>query len=76
MRMMSDEIAKRLHSNDGAGDGVVLRDCLLDENLQSVPGTAAQVGQEFSIIEEIFSQNLRDAKDDMPMGNLFEGIHA
>ena len=76
MGIMSDEIAKRLHSNNGAGDGVVLRDRLLDENLQGVPGAAAQIGQEFSIIQEVTAQNLRDTEDKMPMGNLFEGVHA
>ena len=57
------------------GMGVVLRDRLLYENLQGIPGAAAQIGQQLAIIKEVFTQDLREAKDKMPMGNLLEDIH-
>jgi len=50
----SEEVSEDLHSNDNAGDGVVLRNNRLDENLQGIPGTAAQVGQQLSIIKKPF----------------------
>ena len=37
----SEEVAKTLNSNDYAGDGVVLMDCLLEKDLQGFPGTTA-----------------------------------
>jgi hypothetical protein len=30
----SEKIAKRLHGDDGAGDGITVRDLILDKNLQ------------------------------------------
>jgi hypothetical protein len=37
---------------------------------------AAQIGKKSSIIEKIPAEDLRDAEDKMPVGNLFEDIHA
>ena len=42
MRIVSEEIAERLHGDDGAGDGIVLRDRLLEKDLQGFPGAAAE----------------------------------
>jgi hypothetical protein len=42
----------------------------------AVPGASAQIGQQFSIVEEVSAQDLRNAEYEMPVGNLFENIHA
>jgi hypothetical protein len=82
MGIMSDEVAKRLHGDDGAGDGVVLMDRLLEKDLQGFPGATAEVGKEFPVVEEISTQNLRDAdtlkgtSDKMPARYLLEDIRS
>jgi hypothetical protein len=45
----SEEVTEGLYGDDRAGDGFIFGNRLLDEALQSVPGTAAQIGEEFSI---------------------------
>jgi hypothetical protein len=76
MGIEAEEISEGLYGNDGAGDGVILRDRLLHENLQGVPGTAAQVSKKLPVVKEISTQKLRDTEDEMPMGNLLENVHA
>jgi hypothetical protein len=68
------EIAKGLDGDDGAGDGIPLRDRRLKKDLQGFPGAAAQVGKKVAIIEKIPAQDLREAEDEMPMGNLLEHV--
>ncbi|MFH1629333.1 MAG: hypothetical protein ABIE47_11515 [Pseudomonadota bacterium] len=41
MRIVSQEIAERLHGDDGAGDGIVCRNRILEKNFQGFPGRAA-----------------------------------
>jgi hypothetical protein len=48
---------------------------LLEEDLQGSPGTAAQIGKKLPAIQEISTQNLRDAEYEMPVRNLLEHIH-
>ena len=78
----SKEVAKRLHSNDGAGDGIVFRNRILKKNLQGFPGAATEIGQQLPIVEEVTAKDLRDAdtlkgtRDEMPVRDLFEDIHA
>jgi hypothetical protein len=76
VRIESEEVTERLHSDDSAGDGVILRDRLLEKDLQRFPGAAAQIGKELSIIQEVTTKDLRDAEHEMPVRNLFEDIHA
>jgi len=71
----TEEIAKRLDGDYGAGDGVVLWDGLLDEDLQGFPGAAAEIGKKFTIIQEVTTKYLRNTEDEMPVGNLFKYIH-
>ena len=74
--IVSQEIAKRLHGDDGAGNGIIFGNRLLEKDLQGFPGTAAQIGKKLPVVQEISAQNLRDAEDKMAMGDLFEDIHA
>ena len=41
VRIVSQEIAESLDSNDGAGNGIVFRSGLLQKNLQGFPDTTA-----------------------------------
>src|SRR5208337_1473055 len=72
----SEEVAKGLHGNDRTGDGFLFRYCLLHENLQGIPGTAAETGKKLSIVKKIPAEDFRDAEDEMSVGHLFEDIHA
>src|SRR4030042_1427567 len=74
--MKSEKIAKRLDSNDGAGDGVVFMNRLLEKNLQGFPGAAAQIGKKLPIIQKVTAEDFGDAEYEMPVRNLFEDIHA
>jgi len=72
----SQEIAEGLDGDDGAGDGIFLRNRFLDKYLQGFPGTLAQISKKFSIIQKVAAQDLRNTEDEMPVGNLFENIRA
>jgi len=74
VRIESEEIAECLHGDDGAGDGIIFGNRLLEKDLQGFPGATAQIMQKLSIIEKVPAQDLRDAEDEMPVGNLFENI--
>jgi len=45
--------AKGLDGNDGAEEGIPLRHRLLKKELQGLPGTTAQVGKKFPVIETL-----------------------
>lgn len=72
----SEEIAEGLDGDDGAEDGILLRDRLMDKNLQEFPGTPVQISKKFPIVQKVAAQDLRDTEDEMPVGNLFEDIRA
>ena len=74
--IMSDEVAKRLHGDDGAGDGIIFGNHLLEKDLQGFPGAAAEGGKKLPVIEEVSAEDLRDAEDEMTVGYLLEDIHA
>jgi hypothetical protein len=61
----SEEVAKGLEGNGGAGDGILLRHRLLKKELQGFPGATTQIGKEIPVIEEVPAQDFRDAEDDM-----------
>ena len=65
MRIESQKVAKGLDGNDGAGDCILLWDNGLEKQSQRVPPTATQVGEEFSVIEEIPPEDLWYAKNEM-----------
>jgi hypothetical protein len=70
----SEEVAKGLDGDDGAGDGILLRHSLLKKELQGFPGAATQIGKKIPVIEKIPAQDFRDAEDDMSVGNLPEHV--
>ena len=70
------EIAKGLDGDDGTGDGIPLRHRLPRKELQRIPGAAAQIGKKILVIEKIPPQDLRDAEDDMSVGNILEYVGA
>jgi hypothetical protein len=74
MGIEPQEIAKGLDGDDRAGDGIPLWNRLPKKELQGFPGAAAQIGKKVPIIEEIPPQDLREAEDEMPMGNLLEHL--
>ena len=76
MGIKSKEVAKRLHSNDGARDRIGFRYCILEKNLQGFPGAATEIGQQLPIIQKVTAEDFGDAEDEMPVRDLFEDIHA
>ena len=76
VRIESEEVAERLHSDDRAGDGFFFGHSLLDEDFQRFPGAAAEGGEKFSIIQKVTAKDFGDAEDEMTMGHLFQDIHA
>ena len=76
MRVQAEEIAEGLHGDNGAGDGIVLRNRILEKSLQGFPGAAAEIGKKLPVIEEIPTEDLRDAEDEMTVRGLLEDIHA
>jgi hypothetical protein len=72
----SEEISKTLNSNDRAGDGIIFGNRLLEKDLQGFPGTAAEISKKLPIIEKVTTEDFREAKDKMPVGNLLEYIYA
>ena len=76
MGVESQEIAEGLDGDDRARDGIVIRDCSLDKDLQGFPRAAAEIGEEFPVVKEISAQDLWDAEDEMPVRHLFQDIAA
>ena len=67
----SEEIAESLDSNDGAGDGNVFMNRILEKDLQGFPGRAAQIGKKLPVIEKITAEDLGNTKDEVPVGGIF-----
>ncbi len=65
-----------MNGNDGAGDGIIFGNCLLEKYFQGFPGAAAQIGKKFTVVKEVSAKNLRDAEDEMPVRDLLEDIRA
>lgn len=59
-------------NDDGAGKRSPFGNDILHEDLKGLPGTAAQIMQKLSIIEKVPAQDLRDAEDEVPVGNFFQ----
>jgi len=57
VRIESKEIAKRLHSDDGAGDGIIFRNRILEKTLQGFPGTAAEGGKKLPVVTTLKEAN-------------------
>jgi len=65
-----------LDTDDGAGDGIIFRNRMLDKTLQRCPGAAAEGGKKFPIVEKRTAEDFRYAEYEMPVRNLLEDIHA
>ncbi len=72
----SEEVAESLDGNDSAGNGFIFRNRLLHENFQGLPCTAAETGKKFPVVKKIPAEDFWEAKNEMPVGYLFEDIHA
>jgi hypothetical protein len=72
----TEEIAEALDSDDGAGDGNVFVNRILEKNLQGFPGRAAQIGKKPPVIQKVTAEDFGDAEYEMTVGDLFEDIHA
>jgi hypothetical protein len=70
----SQGIAKGLNGNDGAGERVFSRDDCLKKHFERIPGTAAEFGEEFSIIEKVSPEDLRDTEDEVAVGHGLEDL--
>ncbi len=62
MGIETEEVAEGLDSDDGAGNGIVLVNRILEKNLQGFPGTAAQIGKKCPIVEEVTAEDFWDAQ--------------
>lgn len=69
-------VTEGLDGDDGARQRHPFRHRLLHEDLERLPGAAAELVQEVAVIKKVSSQHLRDAKDEMPAGNLLEFLRA
>lgn len=76
MRIVSQEIPEGLHGDDGAGDGIIFGNRLLEKDLQGLPGAAAQIGKKLPIVEKVTAEDFGDAEYEMTVGNLLEHIGA
>jgi len=78
----SEKVAEGLDSDDGAGDGIVFRNRILDKDLQRFPGATAQIGKKLPVIQKVAAEDFRDAdtlkgtRYETPARNLLEDIHA
>jgi hypothetical protein len=72
----AEEIAEGLHGDDGAGDGIVVRNRILEKSLQGFPGATAQIGKQLPVIQKVTAEDLRDAEDEMTVRDLLENIRA
>ena len=72
----AENIAEDLDGDDCAGNGILFVSDPLKEVLQRFPVAAAQIMQKLSIIEKVPAQDPRDAKDEMPVGNLCQHTRA
>ena len=76
VRIEAEEIAEGLDSDDGAGNGIIFRNCILEKSLQGFPCATAEIGQQLPIIQKVTTEDFRDAEDEMTVRDLFQDIHA
>ncbi len=65
-----------LHGDNGAGDGIVFKNRILEKSLQGFPGATAEIGKKLPVVEEVTAEDFRDAEYEMTVRDLFENIHA
>jgi hypothetical protein len=69
-----EEIPEGLDSDDGPGNCLVSWTEAKERHLQGIPCTAAQFGEDFSIIEEVAPENLWDAEGEVAVGDGLEDL--
>lgn len=72
VRMPSQKITERMYGNDRSRNRLLFRHGLLEEFIQGLPGTTAEVREQFSIVEKISTQDFGYAENKMTMWNLLE----
>ena len=65
VRIESQKIAERLNGNDGARNCLLFRHGFLEKRLQCFPAASTQFEEKSSIIEEVSSEELWNAKNKM-----------
>jgi hypothetical protein len=73
MRIELQKIIERLDGDDCPGHGTAFRQGLLEKDLQRLPATAAHIGEEFAVIEEISAEDFGYTEDEMPVRNGLDG---
>ena len=68
------EIPEGLDSNDCPGSSLVFWNGAKEKHLQGIPRRAAQLGEEFSIIEEVAAEDLWYAEGEVPVGDGLEDL--
>jgi len=68
----AEEVSVSLDCDNGAGNGLLFRNRFPEKDLQGFPGAPDQIGRQFSVIEKIPAQDLRDAEDKMPVRDLLQ----
>ena len=76
VRIESEKIAEGLDSDDGAWDGIIFRNRILDKNLQGFPGAAAEISKKLPVIEEIPTEDFRYAEYEMTVRSFLEHVAA
>ena len=72
MWIESKKITKGLNGDNSPRYSIILRYGFLENGFQRFPATAAQVGKEFAVIQEIPPQDFGYAEDKMPVRYGFE----
>ena len=53
VRIECQKIAESLNGNDGAGDGIIFGNCLLEKYFQGFSGAATEIGKQFPVVQKI-----------------------
>ena len=70
----SQKVPKALNGNNGSWNRILFRDNCLEKHLEGVPGTPAEFGEEFSIIEKVSPEDFWYAEDEVAVGNGLEDL--
>jgi hypothetical protein len=68
------EIAEGLDRNDCPGSSLLFWREAKEKDLQGIPGTAAQLGEKFSIIKKVTPEDFGQAEGEVAMGNGLENF--
>ncbi len=74
MRVELEQSPEGLHGDDRAGLAICIRQGLLKELLEGLPGAPAEIAKELSVIEKRPAEYLRDAEDPVAVGYGFNDL--